>query len=83
MVAAIAAGNAVVGKPSELRPGHRRRRSATLVADLGDPAVAVVQGGVAETTELLAQRFDHILYTGNGRVGRDRDAGRGRAPDAR
>ena len=25
---------------------------------------------MAETTELLAQRFDHILYTGNGRVAR-------------
>jgi aldehyde dehydrogenase (NAD+) len=30
----------------------------------------VVQGGVAETTELLAQRFDHIIYTGNAQVGR-------------
>ena len=35
-----------------------------------DLAVTVVQGGVAETTELLAQRFDHILYTGNSRVAR-------------
>ena len=30
----------------------------------------VVTGGVDETTELLAQRFDHIFYTGNGTVGR-------------
>ena len=30
----------------------------------------VVEGGVAETTELLAERFDHIFYTGNGTVGR-------------
>jgi aldehyde dehydrogenase (NAD+) len=69
VVAAIAAGNAVVAKPSELAP----RTDAALVAllrELGDPAVAVVQGGVAETTELLAQRFDHILYTGNSRVAR-------------
>jgi aldehyde dehydrogenase (NAD+) len=67
MVAAIAAGNAVVGKPSELSPAAADV-CARLVADLADPAVAIVQGGVAETTELLAQRFDHILYTGNGRV---------------
>jgi aldehyde dehydrogenase (NAD+) len=33
-------------------------------------AVAVVQGGVDETTALLAQRWDHVFYTGNGRVGR-------------
>jgi aldehyde dehydrogenase (NAD+) len=30
----------------------------------------VVEGGVPETTALLEQRFDHILYTGNGTVGR-------------
>lgn len=30
----------------------------------------VVTGGVPETTELLTQRFDHILYTGNSAVGK-------------
>ena len=36
-----------------------------------DPsAIALVEGGVPETTELLAERFDHIFYTGNGSVGR-------------
>jgi len=30
----------------------------------------VVTGGVPETTELLEQRFDHILYTGNSAVGK-------------
>ena len=67
--AAIAAGNAVVLKPSELAE-HTAAALAALVADLDDPAVVVVQGGVAETTELLAQRFDHIVYTGNGNVAR-------------
>ncbi len=69
MVAAVAAGNAVVVKPSELAPA-----SAAVIADiihgLGDTALQVVQGGVAETGELLAQRVDHIFYTGNGRVAR-------------
>ena len=69
MVAAIAAGNAVVVKPSELAPA-----SAAVIADIitgiDDPALQVVQGGVAETTELLAQRFDHLFYTGNGTVAR-------------
>ena len=69
MVAAIAAGNATVGKPSELAPAASDALQA-LFADLGDPAVQVVLGGVAETTELLAQRFDHIVYTGNSRVAR-------------
>ena len=69
MIAAIAAGNAVVGKPSELAPAASEA-VASLIRDLDDPAVQVVLGGVAETTELLAQRFDHIIYTGNGRVAR-------------
>src|SRR5262249_20622859 len=33
-------------------------------------AVAIVEGGVPETQALLTERFDHIFYTGNGRVGR-------------
>ncbi|HEX5657040.1 MAG TPA: aldehyde dehydrogenase family protein [Polyangiales bacterium] len=67
---ALAAGNSVVVKPSELAPA-----TSALIAELYprylDPdCVAVVRGGVAETTELLAERFDHIFYTGNGAVGR-------------
>ena len=69
MIAAIAAGNAVVGKPSELTP-HTSTSLAKLVGRLGEPAVSVIEGGVPETTELLTHRFDHIFYTGNGRVGR-------------
>lgn len=30
----------------------------------------VINGGVAETTEVLKERFDHILYTGSTGVGR-------------
>jgi aldehyde dehydrogenase (NAD+) len=69
MVAAISAGNAVVAKPSELAP-HTAAELASLIEAIGDRAIAVVQGGVAESTELLAQHFDHILYTGNSRVAR-------------
>ena len=70
LVGAIAAGNSVVIKPSELAPATSDL-IARLVPDVLDRrAVAVVEGGVPETTELLAQRFDHIFYTGNGRVGR-------------
>ncbi|MFZ9629359.1 MAG: aldehyde dehydrogenase family protein [Ilumatobacteraceae bacterium] len=68
-VAAIAAGNAVVAKPSELVP-HTSAELVDLLEALHEPAVTTVQGGVAETTELLAQRVDHIIYTGNSRVAR-------------
>ena len=67
---ALAAGNAVVIKPSELAPATSAL-IARLVPDVLDRrAVAVVEGGVPETTALLAERFDHIFYTGSARVGR-------------
>jgi len=70
MAAAISAGNCVVGKPSEIAPATSHL-VARLVPQFLDPdAVAIVEGGVEETTTLLEERFDHILYTGNGRVGR-------------
>ncbi len=70
LVGALAAGNTVVVKPSEMATRTAVALTALLPKYFSADDVAVVNGGVAETTELLAQRFDHILYTGNGRVGR-------------
>jgi aldehyde dehydrogenase (NAD+) len=69
MVGALAAGNTVIAKPSEMAP-VTSAALARWIPDYLAGAVTVVQGGVPETTELLEQRFDHIFYTGNGRVGR-------------
>ncbi|MFJ8145669.1 aldehyde dehydrogenase family protein [Streptomyces sp. NPDC096048] len=70
VVGALAAGNAVVAKPSELAPATSAALARLLPRYLDTEAVAVVEGGVPETTALLAERFDHIFYTGNGTVGR-------------
>ncbi|MGW2636949.1 aldehyde dehydrogenase family protein [Streptomyces sp. NPDC001348] len=70
MVGALASGNAVVAKPSELAPATSAALAELLPAYLDTDAVAVVEGGVPETTALLAERFDHVFYTGNGTVGR-------------
>ncbi|WP_371481450.1 aldehyde dehydrogenase family protein [Kitasatospora sp. NBC_00315] len=70
VVGALAAGNAVVVKPSELAPATSAAIARLLPRYLDPGAVAVVEGAVAETTALLEQRFDHIFYTGNGAVGR-------------
>ena len=68
--AAIAAGNCVVIKPSEMAPACSALL-ARLVPEYLDPdCVRVVEGAVAETTALLELPFDHILYTGGGNVGR-------------
>ncbi len=70
LVAAIAAGNTAVIKPSEVAPATSAALSKLLPRYLDATAYAVVEGGVPETTTLLEQRFDHIFYTGNGTVGR-------------
>ncbi|MER8186080.1 aldehyde dehydrogenase family protein [Kitasatospora sp. NPDC094015] len=70
LVGALAAGNTVLVKPSELAPATSAAIARLLPRYLDPQAVAVVEGAVEETTALLEQRFDHIFYTGNGAVGR-------------
>ena len=70
LVGALAAGNCVVLKPSEIT-AHVSGVLARLVPQYLDPdCIALVEGAVDETTALLEQRFDHIFYTGNGVVAR-------------
>ncbi|MFE2290067.1 aldehyde dehydrogenase family protein [Streptomyces sp. NPDC059452] len=66
----LAAGNTAVLKPSELAPATSALVARLVPRYFPDGAVRVVEGGVPETTELLAQRFDHIVFTGSGTVGR-------------
>ena len=70
MAAAIAAGNCVVGKPSEVTPATSAALARLVPRYLDPAAVAIVEGGVEGTQALLAERFDTIFYTGNARVGR-------------
>jgi aldehyde dehydrogenase (NAD+) len=69
LVGAIAAGNCAVLKPSEVTAHTSALIAERLPHYVDTDAIAVVEGGVPETTELLDQRFDHIFYTGNGSVG--------------
>ncbi len=68
--AAIAAGNCAVLKPSELSPATSALIAKLIPEYMDTDAVRVVEGAVPETTALLELPFDHILYTGNGTVGR-------------
>jgi aldehyde dehydrogenase (NAD+) len=67
---AIAAGNAVVMKPSEVSSATSALLGKLVPQYSDNDAVAIVEGAVPETTQLLAEKFDHIFYTGNGRIGR-------------
>jgi aldehyde dehydrogenase (NAD+) len=68
-VAALSAGCAMVIKPSELAPATSALMADLIPRYLDPEAIAVVEGAVDVTTELLDQRWDHILFTGSTRVG--------------
>jgi len=70
MAAAIAAGNCVVLKPSELAPAASALTARLVEEYLDNDCIRVVEGGVPETAALLELPWDHILYTGGGKVGR-------------
>ena len=70
LAAALAAGNCVVAKPSEMAPTCSAALARLLPKYVDPEAVAVVEGGVEETTALLDQRWDHIFFTGSTAVGR-------------
>lgn len=70
LVAALAAGNTVVLKPSELAPATAQLLGRIVPQHLDHRTVAVLQGGAELTQELLRHKFDHIFYTGGERVGR-------------
>lgn len=70
VIAAIAAGNTCMIKPSEL-PENTMKALAVIINGNFDPKfLYVVEGGVEETTELLKLRFDKIFFTGSPRVGK-------------
>lgn len=70
LVDAVAAGNVAIVKPSEVAAATSAKLAELMPRYLDPDCYAVIEGGVAETTALLEQRFDHILYTGGERVAR-------------
>ncbi|KAK3020465.1 hypothetical protein RJ639_047119 [Escallonia herrerae] len=70
VIGAIAAGNAVVLKPSEVAPASSSLLAKLLEEYVDNSAIRVVEGAVAETSALLEQKWDKIFYTGSGHVGR-------------
>ena len=70
MVGAIAAGNCAILKPSEIA-AHTSKLLADILPKYFDPAyIAVVEGGVEISQQLLAEKFDHIFFTGGTTIGR-------------
>jgi len=70
LVGALAAGNCVVLKPSELAPATSTLLTRLVNSTFAADVVRAVEGGREETTRLLALPFDHIFFTGSTEVGR-------------
>ncbi len=70
LIAAIAAGNTAIVKPSEVSPATAKIVTTILEESFSDNFVAVVNGGVDETTALLSLPVDKIFFTGSVPVGK-------------
>lgn len=70
IISAIAAGNTIVLKPSEMTP-HTEQLLKQMLSELfNKEIVSVITGGVSETQELLKLPWNHIFFTGSPQVGK-------------
>ncbi|XP_051124077.1 aldehyde dehydrogenase-like isoform X4 [Andrographis paniculata] len=70
LIGAIAAGNAVVLKPSEVAPATSFVLSTLLREYMDTSAVKVIEGATPQVTALLELKWDKIFFTGSSKVGR-------------
>ena len=70
LIYAIAAGNAVMVKPSEIAANTSALIKEMITEIFTPNEVTVIEGGVKETTHLLAKKFNHIYFTGSPNVGK-------------
>lgn len=69
LIGAIAAGNCAIIKPSEIAPATSQVVAKLIQSTFSPEYIAVVEGDVEAAQALLAQKFDHIFFTGGTRVG--------------
>ncbi|AFZ60881.1 aldehyde dehydrogenase [Anabaena cylindrica FACHB-243] len=70
LIGAIAAGNCAVLKPSEIST-HTSHVLAEIIPKYFDSDyISVIAGGVETSQKLLAEKFDHIFFTGSPHVGK-------------
>jgi len=70
LIAAYAAGNQVILKPSELTPNTSSIIAKIVSTVFEKSQVAVLEGGIETANELLAERWDYIFFTGSVAVGK-------------
>lgn len=70
LVAAIAAGNTCILKPSEVAENTMKAMAKMINSHFPQEYLFVAEGGVAEVTEILKLQFDKIFFTGSPKVGK-------------
>lgn len=70
LIAAIAAGNVVMIKPSEIAPAIATWMKEYLPKYIDNRAIAIVEAGPEQTSELLKNPFDFIFFTGSTKIGK-------------
>ncbi|HEX9060567.1 MAG TPA: aldehyde dehydrogenase [Clostridia bacterium] len=70
LIGAIAAGNCVVIKPSEMSPKCSKAIKKIMDEAFDEEYISVIEGGIEESNVLIKQKFDHIFFTGSSSVGR-------------
>ncbi|WPF66901.1 MULTISPECIES: aldehyde dehydrogenase family protein [unclassified Corynebacterium] len=70
LVGALAAGNTAVLKPAPESEATAAALARLVPRYFSDGTVQVLTGPIEVSTEVLTHRFDHIVFTGSGRVGR-------------
>lgn len=69
-IAAYAAGNAVVIKPSELSPFTARIIADLVASVFTEDEIQVVNGGADVASDLLSKTWDYIFFTGGTAIGK-------------
>lgn len=70
IIAALAAGNCCILKPSEIAENTMKAMSKIINEHFPSEYLYVFEGGIDETTELLKLKFDKIFFTGSTKVGK-------------
>lgn len=70
VIGAMAAGNTMILKPSELAPATSKAIAAMVAEFFSPDYMAVVEGAAKETQDLLEEKFDFIMFTGGTEIGR-------------
>ncbi len=70
LIGAIAAGNCTILKPSEHTPNTSSAIAKIINTNFDPSFISAIEGGIETNQALLAEKFDHIFFTGGTAIGK-------------